>query len=106
LQAVAKTAPKFSTVTEMEAIEAGPGHALVRAVAREGFTRRPLMCDWTTGMIAGLPGLFGLPLAEVEETECQARGGAQCLYAVSWDAEQAAAAADPQQRVTALEAQL
>ena len=41
-----------------------------------------------------------------EETECQARGGAQCLYTVSWDAELAAAAADPQQRVTALEAQL
>ena len=63
----------------MEAIEASPGHAVVRAVAREGFTRRPSHCDWTTGMLAGTPILFGLPLARVEETECQARGDAQCL---------------------------
>lgn len=106
LEAVAQAAPKFSAVTELEAIEAGPGHAVVRATAREGFTRRPLLCDWTAGMLANAPILFGLPLAHVEETECQARGGAQCLYTVSWDAELAAAAADPQQRVTALEAQL
>ena len=106
LHAVAQTAPKFSTVTEMEAIEAGPGRAVVRAVARGGFTRLPLLCDWTMGMLAGLPILFGLPLAHVEESECQARGGEQCLYTVSWDAELAAAAADPQQRVTVLEAQL
>ena len=106
LQAVAQTAAKLSTATEMEAIEVGPGRAVVRAAAREGFTRRPLHCDWTTGLLAGSPILFGLPLAQVEESECQARGGAQCLYTVTWDAEQAAAAADPQQRVTALEAQL
>jgi diguanylate cyclase (GGDEF)-like protein len=106
LRAVAQAAPKFSTVTEMEAIEAGPGHAVVRATSREGFTRRPLLCDWTAGMLTGTPILFGLPLAHVEETECQARGGAQCLYTVTWDAELAVAAADPQQRVTALEAQM
>ena len=106
LRAVAQAAPKFSTVTEMEAIEAGPGHAVVRATSREGFTRRPLLCDWTAGVLANATGLFGLPLAHIEETECEARGGAQCLYTVSWDAELAAAAADPQQRVTALEAQL
>jgi diguanylate cyclase (GGDEF)-like protein len=106
LHAVAQTAPKFSTVTEMQAIESGPGHAVIRAVAREGVTRRALLCDWTAGMLANAPILFGLPLARVEETECQARGGTQCLYEISWDAELAAAAADPQQRVTALEAQL
>jgi len=106
LGAVAQTAAKFSTVTELEAVEVGPGHAVIRAVAREGFTRRSLLCEWTTGLLSAVPGLFGLPFARVEETECQARGGAQCSYAVSWDAELAAAAADPQQRVTALEAQL
>jgi diguanylate cyclase (GGDEF)-like protein len=57
-------------------------------------------------LLAGLPILFGLPLARVEESECQTRGDDQCLYTVTWDAELAAAAADPQQRVTSLEAQL
>jgi diguanylate cyclase (GGDEF)-like protein len=106
LQAVAQSTARVSAVTKMEAIEAEPGRGVVRACARDGFTRRRLHCDWTTGLLAGLPILFGLPLARVEESECQTHGDAQCLYTVSWDAELAAAAADPQQRVTSLEAQL
>src|SRR5437588_1431495 len=106
LNAVAQSAARLSAVTEMEALEAEPGRGVVRACAREGFTRGSLHCDWTAGLLAGLPILFGLPLARVEESECQARGAKQCLYTVTWDAELAAVAADPQQRVTALEAQL
>jgi diguanylate cyclase (GGDEF)-like protein len=106
LAAVAQTAAKFSTVTELEAVEVGPGHAQIRAAAREGFTRRAELCDWTTGMLSAAPSLFGLPAARVHESECQARGGSRCLYNVSWDAELAVVAADPRQRVTALEAQL
>jgi hypothetical protein len=106
LQAVAQTATRLSTVTKMNTIEARPGHAVVKAVALEGITRRRLHCEWATGLLASTPILFGLPLARVHESECQARGGTQCLYEVSWDAELAAVAADPQQRVTALEAQL
>ncbi|HEV7586094.1 MAG TPA: diguanylate cyclase [Solirubrobacteraceae bacterium] len=106
LKAVALSAARLSAVTVMEAIEAVPGRGLVKAYAREGFTRSRLHCDWTTGLLAGLPILFGLPLARVEEIECQTRGDANCVYTVSWDAELAAAAADPQQRVTSLEAQL
>jgi diguanylate cyclase (GGDEF)-like protein len=106
LQAVAQSAARLSAVTEMETIEAVPGRGVVKACAREGFTRRRLHCDWTAGLLSGLPILFGLPLARVEETECQTRGDAHCMYTVSWDAELAAAAADPQQRVTSLEAQL
>jgi diguanylate cyclase (GGDEF)-like protein len=106
LQAVAQSTARVSAVTKMEAIEASPGRGVVMACAREGFTRRRLHCDWTAGLLAGLPILFGLPLARVEESECQTRGDAQCLYTVSWDAELAEAAADPQQRVTSLEAQL
>ena len=106
LKAIAASGARLSAVTELEALEAEPGRSVVRARAREGFTRRPLHCEWTAGLLAGTPMLFGLPLARVEESECQARGGQQCLYTVTWNAELAALAADPQQRVTALEAQL
>ncbi|MCW3068656.1 MAG: diguanylate cyclase, partial [Solirubrobacterales bacterium] len=95
LQAVTQSGARLSAVTTMEAIEAEPGRGVVKARAREGFTRRRLHCDWTTGLLAGLPILFGLPLARVEESECQARGDEQCMYTVTWDAERAAAAADP-----------
>jgi diguanylate cyclase (GGDEF)-like protein len=106
LTAVAQSAARLSAVTDLEALETEPGRGVVRACAREGFARGRLHCDWTTGLLAGLPILFGLPLARVDESECQTRGDAQCLYTVTWDAELAAEAADPQRRVTALEAQL
>jgi diguanylate cyclase (GGDEF)-like protein len=106
LEAVTLTTPKVSTVTQLEAVEVRPGYGEITAVARDGFTRRPSHCEWTAGMLAGIPILFGLPLATVEETECQARGDAQCRYTVRWDAVLAEVAADPQQRVTALEAQM
>src|SRR4051794_37228419 len=106
LQGITTAAAKFSAVTDMAAVETRPGHALVTSVAREGFERHALLCEWSQGLISQATVLFGLPPARVEETECQARGGAACRYTVSWDEELAAAAADPQQRVTALEAQL
>jgi diguanylate cyclase (GGDEF)-like protein len=106
LEAVTLSAARLSAVTKMEAIETAPGRGVVTACSREGFLRRRLHCDWTTGLLAGLPILFGLPLARVEESECQTRGDEQCLYTVTWDPDLAAAAADPQQRVTSLEAQL
>jgi diguanylate cyclase (GGDEF)-like protein len=106
LQAVAHTAGKLTTTMIVEALDVGPGHATVRAVAREGFSRGILNCDLTVGLLTTTPGLFGLPPARVHQSECQAHGGEQCLYTVTWDAEQAQAASDPQQRVTALEAQL
>src|SRR4051812_14264775 len=97
---------KFSTVTECVPIEVTPGRAVVRSAAREGFTRTPQMCDLSRGTMSQPPVLFGLPAANVEESTCQARGDDHCLYTVTWDAEQAASAADPHQLVTALEAQL
>jgi diguanylate cyclase (GGDEF)-like protein len=106
LETVTETTSRLSAVTKMESVEARPGHAVVRALVREGFTRLPVHCELTAGLLSATPMLFGLPLARVEESDCITRGDAHCLYSVSWDAELAAAAADPQQRVTALEAQL
>ena len=50
----------------MEAIEAVPGRGVVRACAREGFTRHRLNCDLTTGLLAGLPSLGLLAAASVK----------------------------------------
>jgi diguanylate cyclase (GGDEF)-like protein len=106
LEQITRTTAKLSAVTDLETLEARPGHAVVRARARPGFERTRLHCDWAAGLISSSPILFGLPPARVSESECQARGDASCLYEVSWDAELAAQAADPQLRVTALEAQM
>src|SRR5919198_1250183 len=60
---------KFSTVTEMVP-EVAPGHAVVRASSRPGFTRHRHLCDFTAGLLSQPPVLFGLPPAHVEETSC------------------------------------
>jgi diguanylate cyclase (GGDEF)-like protein len=106
LNGITTTAAKFSTVSELQALEAVPGRAVVRAVARPGYTRSRTLCDWTTGLLSSPTMLFGLPPARVEEVECQARGGRECRYIVTWDEESAAEASDPEKRVTSLEAQV
>jgi diguanylate cyclase (GGDEF)-like protein len=106
LEQVSVTVTKFSTVTAMEPVEVEPGRAVVRAYARPGFTRHRHLCNWTRGMLSQPTPLFGLPPASVEESQCQVDGAPHCLYTVSWDASLAEAAADPQELVTALEAQL
>lgn len=103
---IALAAGKFSTVTEMTTVHTSPGKAVITAQSRPGFVRHELHCQWTAGLVSQVTVLFGLPAAHVHETECQADGGQRCSYTLSWDAQQAAEAADPAQRVTALEAQL
>ena len=97
---------KFSTVTVMEPLDVAPGSAAALKRTRPGFAHNRLMCDYVRGMLSQPPVLFGLPPAAVEETRCQLRGDAECRYEVRWDGEQAARAADPQQLITALEAQV
>ena len=94
---------KFSTTTDLHP-EVEPGRAVVRAVARSGFERHPLMCAWTRGLLSTPPELFGAPPANVEESLCAAKGDECCRYTITWDA--ALATADPQQLATALETQL
>ena len=99
-------ATKFSTVIELAPVEVEPGRVIVRAKAKEGYTRHRLHCMYTQGMLSQPPALFGLPPARVVESKCETRGDDHCLYTVTWDAQQAADAADPQQLVTALESQI
>jgi diguanylate cyclase (GGDEF)-like protein len=106
LQQVTTAVTKFSVVTEMESLEVEPGRALVRGRARPGFARHAYLCDWTKGLLSQPTVLFGLPPASVEETECAARGGSQCLYEVRWDATAAARASNHEHHLSALEAQL
>lgn len=106
LRQVTVAAAKFSTATQLEAAETESGHAVVRAQARSGFERSKALCEWTQGLLSQCGVLFGMPPARVRETECQAEGGQECRYEISWDQEAASAAADPEQRTRVLEAQV
>jgi diguanylate cyclase (GGDEF)-like protein len=106
LSKITVTASKFSTVADMEAVEVTPGRAVVRAREREGFSRARHHCNWTVGLLSQVTMLFGLPAANVEQSECVLKGDPHCVYTVTWDKDLAAVRADPAEHVTALEAQL
>jgi diguanylate cyclase (GGDEF)-like protein len=104
LRNVALSASKFSTVTEMDALEAGEAHALVTARTAGHLTRHPLFCQYTAGVLSQAPVLFGLEAASVEELECQTRGDDRCLYRVTWQPDPGDE--DLRRRVALLEAEL
>ena len=106
LDQVTTAATKFSAVTDMRCLETGPGRAVVRSTPLPPYARHEVLCDWAKGLLSAPPELFGLPPARVIESECAAHGGSACVYEVSWDADGAARANDPEVRVSALEAQL
>lgn len=44
----------------------------------------PLICKVRRAQIAAGPTIWNLPVAIVEEAECQAHGGDRCVYQVAW----------------------
>ena len=103
---IATTASKFSTATNLEAVETGPGYTEIVAVAAEGFPRNAHHCAWTTGLLSQPTVLFGLAPAVVEHEECAALGAACCRYRVTWDTGADEAAGEPGEQVSALHEQL
>ena len=92
---IASSAAKFSTVIRLEAAELRPGFAELVATAVPGFPRAAEHCAWTTGMLIGSTGLFGLAPAEVEHDRCAALGADQCRYRVTWSMGDPVEAGDP-----------
>jgi diguanylate cyclase (GGDEF)-like protein len=75
----------FEIGSEATALEVTGDHALVRVKTVDGRPRHAHLCEMTRGMLTQVPTLFSRAPALITETECGARGGRYCLYAVSWD---------------------
>jgi len=43
------------------------------------------MCENRRGMLEGVPQVFNLPAAKLEESECLHRGGLKCSYHLKWE---------------------
>jgi len=105
LRQLAVATNRFSGVAELEATDLRPGFAKVRAVARPGFRRDRLHCEWTTGLLTQASVLFGLPPATIEHESCQAQGDPDCRYRVSWTTE-TESESDPVEQLASVQAQL
>jgi diguanylate cyclase (GGDEF)-like protein len=76
---------KFSTTSVMTIVEAGATSATIRYELRDGYRHSRLDCDYATGLIGTIPGVFGLPDASVLHNECESDGFDACIYHVTWE---------------------
>jgi diguanylate cyclase (GGDEF)-like protein len=102
---IATSSTKYSIVTELEAVDIGPGFAEIIAVAVDGFPRDAGHCAWTCGLLTQPTILFGLPPASVEHDQCAALGAPHCRYRVTW-AQETADISPESERINVLAGQL
>jgi diguanylate cyclase (GGDEF)-like protein len=103
---ITKAAVKFSTVSQLEALDVGPGFAEIAAYPTDGFPRSADHCAWTCGLLSTATVLFGIDPALVEHDRCAALGAPDCRYRIRWSADEAEASAASPQQLDALRQQL
>jgi diguanylate cyclase (GGDEF)-like protein len=103
---ITTTASKFSTVTRLDAVDAGAGFAVLSATPVDGFPRAAEHCWWTVGLLSTTTILFGLPPAHVEHDSCAAHGADACTYRITWRADHENETAGSDDQVVALRQQL
>jgi diguanylate cyclase (GGDEF)-like protein len=81
---VARANAKFNWAHELVVIERGRESVRMRYedVSGVGYHRHD--CQYTKGLLATVPQLFGLPQARVEHPVCGSRGDGWCEFDVSW----------------------
>jgi diguanylate cyclase (GGDEF)-like protein len=103
---ITTTATKFSTVSRLDAVDTGPGFAILTSTPTDGFPRAAEHCAWTIGMLSTTTILFGLPPAHVEHDRCAALGAPECTYRITWRADREDEFGDLDDQITALRQQL
>jgi diguanylate cyclase (GGDEF)-like protein len=64
--------------------EVSPNEWTIREWFIDGYEPYPEFCQFVAGQYALIPTIFGLPLGEITEEECQCRGDDACLFRMRW----------------------
>jgi diguanylate cyclase (GGDEF)-like protein len=81
---VARANAKFNWAHELVVLDRGREHVKMRFVDLAGVGYHHYDCDYTQGLLATVPELFGLPKARVEHHVCGARNDSCCEFEVRW----------------------
>lgn len=81
---VSKLTPMFTKAGEMKVKELKRSSCIIENIPYHPDLDRQYMCDNRRGMLSGLPQIFNLPPAELNELECIHRGDSRCLYSIRW----------------------
>ena len=71
-------------IRRYETTEVGPTEWLIGESFVDGFAPYPEFCEFTSGLFAVIPMIFGLPAAEVVEERCQCHGDPICQFRIRW----------------------
>ena len=88
LRHIAHANGKFTQCADLSAEILSPTSAAATYRLYDGHTPSRFDCDYTRGMLAQVPPMFGLPPAVVEHDECQVEGAAACRYVLHWSRRQ------------------
>jgi len=75
---------KFTQCADLSARIHSPTSATATYRLHDGYLPSRFDCDYTRGMLAQIPPMFGLPPATVGHDECQVEGAPACVYQLSW----------------------
>jgi diguanylate cyclase (GGDEF)-like protein len=83
---VVRANARFNASHRMDLLDLGPQHARISFSDASGEGRfHPLDCDYSMGMLASVPVLFGLPHARVAHPACVGSGADACVYELTWN---------------------
>jgi diguanylate cyclase (GGDEF)-like protein len=81
---VVRANAKFNWAHRLTVVDSGPEYVRMRYTDICGVGYHRYDCAYTSGLLATVPQLFGLPLARVAQPVCGARGGTWCEFDVRW----------------------
>jgi diguanylate cyclase (GGDEF)-like protein len=84
LRHVAHANGKFTQCADLSAQILSPTSGTATYRLHDGYVPSHFDCDYTRGMLAQIPPMFGLPPAVVEHERCQVDGAPACVYLLSW----------------------
>ena len=92
LRNIVRANARFVRSHVLELLELDEGHARlrfseIRDASSPGRTPRchHLDCEYTAGLLAVIPALFGLPPASVGHRTCSANGAEACIFELKWE---------------------
>ncbi len=80
----AAVANEVSRIGNYRLVEFGPNRMLLEFINHPNYPFHQFNCDYRLGLFAGVPQLFGLPIAKHRSVECVSDGHARCLYEFRW----------------------
>ncbi|HEU4978684.1 MAG TPA: diguanylate cyclase [Solirubrobacteraceae bacterium] len=83
---VVRANAKFNWAHRLDVLDRGGTRVRLRYLDVSGCGYHRYDCDYTGGLLATIPQLFGLPPARVTHSVCGSRGGSCCEFEVEWTA--------------------